>query len=79
MQRMHTPATRAPTTRQAGEASVPTRMASRPPMVATWQWGDEDKKDAIALLMEVLTPWGKRHVLATHAPQINFGLEPYVR
>ena len=29
--------------------------------------------------MEVLTPWGKHHVLAAHAPQMNFGFEPYVR
>ena len=40
MQSMHTPATGAPTARQEGEASVPTRMASRLPMVATCQWGD---------------------------------------
>ena len=41
---------------------------------ATLLWG---KEDANALLMEVLTPWGKHHVLAAHAPQI--GCEPYVR
>ena len=41
---------------------------------ATLLWGKED-----ALLMEVLTPWGKHHVLAAHAPQINIGCEPYVR
>ena len=29
--------------------------------------------------MEVLTPWGKHHVLVAHAPQINIGVEPYVR
>ena len=29
--------------------------------------------------MEVLTPWGKHHVLAAHAPQIDIGVEPYVR
>ena len=40
MQSMHTLATGAPTARQEGEASVPTRMASRSPMVATCQWGD---------------------------------------
>ena len=40
MQSMHTPATGAPTARQEGEALVPTRMASRPPMAATCQWGD---------------------------------------
>ena len=43
---------------------------------ATLIWG---KEDANALLMEVLTPWGKHHVLAAHAPQINIGVEPYVR
>ena len=40
MQSMHTPATGAPTACQEGEASVPNRMASRSPMVATCQWGD---------------------------------------
>ena len=39
-------------------------------------WGKEDPN---ALLMEVLTPWGQHHVLAAHAPQINIGVEPYVR
>ena len=39
-------------------------------------WG---KEDANALLMVVLTPWGRRHLLAAHAPQINIGIEPYVR
>ena len=39
-------------------------------------WG---KEDANALLMEVLTRWGWHHVLAAHAPQINIGVEPYVR
>ena len=29
--------------------------------------------------MEALTPWGKHHMLAAHAPQINIGCEPYVR
>ena len=29
--------------------------------------------------MEVLTPWRKHHVLAAHSPQINIGVEPYVR
>ena len=29
--------------------------------------------------MEVLTPWGRHHVLAAHAPLINIGVEPYVR
>ena len=43
---------------------------------ATLLWG---KEDANALLMEVLIPWGKHHVLAAHAPQINIGVEPYVR
>ena len=43
---------------------------------ATLLWGRED---ANALLMEVLTPWGKHHVLAAHTPQINIGCEPYVR
>ena len=43
---------------------------------ATRLWG---KEDANALLMEVLTPWGKHNVLAAHAPQINIGREPYVR
>ena len=43
---------------------------------ATLLWGRED---ANALLMEVLTPWGKHHVLAAHAPPINIGCEPYVR
>ena len=42
---------------------------------ATLFWG---KEDANALLMEVLTPWGKHHVLAAHAPHINIGCEPYV-
>ena len=37
------------------------------------------KVDANALLREVFTPWGKHHVLAAHAPQINIGSEPYVR
>ena len=37
------------------------------------------KEDAIALLLEVLTPWGGHHVLAAHAPQINIGIEPYMR
>ena len=27
----------------------------------------------------MLTPWGKHHVLAAHAPQINIGCGPYVR
>ena len=36
-------------------------------------------EDANALLMEVLTPWGRHHVLAAHAPQISIGVEPYVR
>ena len=39
-------------------------------------WG---KHDANALLMEVLTPWGKHHMPAAHAPQINISCEPYVR
>ena len=43
---------------------------------ATLIWG---KEDATAPLMEVLTPWRKHHVLAAHAPQINIGIEPYVR
>ena len=43
---------------------------------ATLFWG---KKDVNALLMEVLTPWGKHHMLAAHASQINIGVEPYVR
>ena len=43
---------------------------------ATLLWGRED---ANTLLMEVLTLWGKHHVLAAHAPQINIGCEPYVR
>ena len=43
---------------------------------ATLPWGRED---ANALLMEVLTPWGKHHMLAAHAPQINIGCEPSVR
>ena len=43
---------------------------------ASLPWG---KEDANALLMEVLTPWGRQHVLAAHAPQINIGVEPYVR
>ena len=43
---------------------------------ATLLWG---KEDANALLMEVLTPWGKHHVLAAHAPHINIGCEPYVK
>ena len=33
---------------------------------ATLLWG---KKDAITLLMEVMTPWGTHHVLAAHAPK----------
>ena len=37
------------------------------------------KEDANALLMEVVTPWGKHHMLAAHVPQINIGCEPYVR
>ena len=43
---------------------------------ASLLWGAED---ANALLMEVLTPWGRHHVLAAHAPQISIGVEPYVR
>ena len=43
---------------------------------ATLLWGQED---ANALSMEVLTPWGKHHVLAAHAPKINIGCAPYVR
>ena len=43
---------------------------------ASLLWSTED---ANALLMEVLTPWGRHHVLAAHAPQINMGVEPYVR
>ena len=43
---------------------------------ATLLWG---KEDANALLMKVLTPWGKHHVPAAHAPQINISCEPYVR
>ena len=37
------------------------------------------KEDANALLMEVLAPWGRHHVLARHAPQINIGVGTYVR
>ena len=37
------------------------------------------KEDANGLLMEVLTSWGKHHVLAAHAPHIDIGYEPYVR
>ena len=37
------------------------------------------QKDANALLMEVLTPWGEHHVLAAHAPQLNISCEPHVR
>ena len=44
---------------------------------ATLLWGKEDAN--ALLLMEVLTPWGKHHVLAALAPQINIGCEPYVR
>ena len=51
---------------------VRTRTTTR----ATLLWG---KEDANTLLMEVPTPWGKHHVLAAHAPQINIGCEPYVR
>ena len=36
-------------------------------------WGHADTN---ALLMEVLTPWGRHHVLAA---QINIGYEPYVQ
>ena len=43
---------------------------------ASLLWGAED---ANALLMEVLTAWGRHHVLAAHAPQISIGVEPYVR
>ena len=43
---------------------------------ASLLWG---KEDANALLMEVLTPSGRHHVLAAHAPQINIGCEPHVR
>ena len=43
---------------------------------ATMLWR---KEDANPLLMEVLTLWGKHHVLAAHAPHINIGCEPYVR
>ena len=43
---------------------------------ATMLWGKEDPN---ALLMEVLTLWGKHHVLAAHVPQINIGYEPYVQ
>ena len=54
------------------DVDVRSRTTSR----ATLLWG---KEDANAFLMEVLTPWGKHHVLAAHAPQINIGCEPYVR
>ena len=49
--------------------------------VGTTTWASLlwSKEDANALLMEVLTPWGRHHVLAAHAPQINIGIEPYVR
>ena len=30
-------------------------------------------------MIQVPTPWGKHHVLAAHAPQINIGCEPYLR
>ena len=43
---------------------------------ASLLWSTED---ANALLMEVLTPWGRHHVMAAHAPQISIGVEPYVR
>ena len=43
---------------------------------ATLLWGHEDTN---ALVMQVLIPWGKHHVLAAHAPQIHIGCEPYVR
>ena len=43
---------------------------------ASLLWGAED---ANALFMEVLTPWGRHHVLAAHVPQISIGVEPYVR
>ena len=39
---------------------------SRTTTWATLLWGHED---ANAPVMEVLTPWGKHHVLAAHAPQ----------
>ena len=45
----------------------------------TWASLISGKEDANALLIEVLTPWGQDHVLAAHAPQINTGVEPYVR
>ena len=38
---------------------------------ASLLWG---KEDANALLIEVLTPWGRHHVLAAHAPQVNIGV-----
>ena len=41
---------------------------------ATLLWG---KEDANALLMEVLTPRGKHHMLVAHVPQIDIGHEPY--
>ena len=43
---------------------------------ATLLWG---RDDASALLMEVPTPWGKHHLLAVHAHQMNIGCEPYMR
>ena len=43
---------------------------------ATQLWA---KEDANACLMKMPTPWGKHHVLAALAPQINIGYEPYVR
>ena len=42
---------------------------------ATLLLGHEDTN---ALLMEVLTPLGKHHVLVAHAPRMNIGHEPYL-
>ena len=48
------------------EAGLEVYVRARTTTRATLLWG---KEDANALLMEVLTPWGKHHVLAAHAPR----------
>ena len=54
---MHVGAARAGTSK---DAYVPEGIATR----ATLLW---DRGDGNTLLMEVLTPWGKQHVLAVHS------------
>ena len=59
-------------TRTDFDVYVRTRITGR----ATLLWGKEDADD---LLMEVLTPWEKHHIMAAHAPRVNIGVKPYVR